>query len=70
MKEIDVIIGGPPCQGFSLANKKRKIISEDPRNKLFYDFVKTINWYNPKAFVMENVKGLLSMESGKVINQI
>ncbi|MDX9891040.1 MAG: DNA (cytosine-5-)-methyltransferase [Bacteroidales bacterium] len=70
MKEIDVIIGGPPCQGFSLANKKRNIISEDPRNKLFYDFVKTINWYNPKAFVMENVKGLLSMESGKVINQI
>lgn len=70
LKEIDVIIGGPPCQGFSLANKKRNIISEDPRNKLFYDFVKTINWYNPKAFVMENVKGLLSMESGKVINQI
>ncbi len=69
-KEIDVIIGGPPCQGFSLANKKRNKVSEDPRNKLFYEFVKTINWYNPKSFVMENVKGLLSMESGQVIKQI
>ena len=39
-KEIDVIIGGPPCQGFSLANKKRNKVSEDPRNKLFYEFVK------------------------------
>ena len=69
-KTIDVIIGGPPCQGFSLANKKRNKVSEDPRNKLFYEFVKIINWYNPKAFVMENVKGLLSMDSGRVIKQI
>lgn len=69
-QEIDVIIGGPPCQGFSLANKNRNKVDEDPRNKLFYEFVKTINWYNPKAFVMENVKGLLSMQSGKVIQQI
>lgn len=68
--EVDVIIGGPPCQGFSLANKRRNTISEDPRNNLFYEFVKTINWYNPKAFVMENVKGLLSMKSGQVIKQI
>lgn len=69
-KKIDVIIGGPPCQGFSLANKNRNKVSEDPRNKLFYEFVKTINWYNPKSFVMENVKGLLSMESGQVVKQI
>ncbi len=69
-RTIDVIIGGPPCQGFSLANKNRNKIAEDPRNKLFYEFVKTINWYNPKSFVMENVKGLLSMQSGKVIKQI
>lgn len=69
-KSIDVIIGGPPCQGFSLANKNRNKVSEDPRNKLFYEFVKTINWYNPKSFVMENVKGLLSMESGQVVKQI
>lgn len=69
-KNIDVIIGGPPCQGFSLANKRRRNDSNDPRNQLFYEFIKTIEWYNPKAFVMENVKGLLSMQSGKVIEQI
>ena len=67
---IDIVIGGPPCQGFSLANKNRNKVSEDPRNKLFYEFIKIINWYNPKAFVMENVKGLLSMEKGAVIKQI
>lgn len=66
----DVIIGGPPCQGFSLANKKRNKVADDPRNRLFYGFVKFIDWYSPKAFVMENVKGLLSMKDGKVIETI
>jgi DNA (cytosine-5)-methyltransferase 1 len=66
----DIIIGGPPCQGFSLANKRRNKIKDDPRNKLFYQFVKFIDWYSPKAFVMENVKGLLSMQKGKVIKTI
>lgn len=66
----DIIIGGPPCQGFSLANKRRNTIKEDPRNKLFYQFVKFIDWYSPKAFVMENVKGLLSMHGGEVIRTI
>jgi DNA (cytosine-5)-methyltransferase 1 len=69
-QEVDVITGGPPCQGFSLANKNRNKVEDDPRNKLFYDYVKVIKWYNPKAFVMENVKGLLSMEKGKVIQTI
>ncbi len=69
-EEVDVIIGGPPCQGFSLANKRRNKVADDPRNRLFYEFVKVINWYNPKSFVMENVKGLLSMKSGEVIKQI
>lgn len=69
-KEPDIIIGGPPCQGFSLANKRRNKIKDDPRNKLFYGFVKFINWYSPKAFVMENVKGLLSMQNGEVIKTI
>ena len=66
----DIIIGGPPCQGFSLANKHRNAMKDDPRNKLFYQFIKFIEWYHPKAFVMENVKGLLSMQNGKVINTI
>ena len=66
----DIIIGGPPCQGFSLANKRRNTIKDDPRNKLFYQFVKFIDWYSPKAFVMENVKGLLYMQKGEVIQTI
>lgn len=66
----DIIVGGPPCQGFSLANKRRNKVKDDPRNKLFYGFVKFINWYSPKAFVMENVKGLLSMQNGEVIKTI
>ena len=66
----DVIIGGPPCQGFSLANKRRNQVADDPRNKLFYGFVKFIDWYSPKAFVMENVKGLLSMQNGEVLKTI
>ena len=69
-KRPDVIIGGPPCQGFSLANKNRNKIKDDPRNRLFYHFVKFIDWYSPKAFVMENVKGLLSMKGGEVIKTI
>ena len=69
-KHPDVIIGGPPCQGFSLANKNRNKIKDDPRNRLFYHFVKFIDWYSPKAFVMENVKGLLSMKNGQVIKTI
>ena len=66
----DIIVGGPPCQGFSLANKRRNKIQDDPRNKLFYGFIKFINWYSPKAFIMENVKGLLSMQKGAVIKTI
>lgn len=66
----DIIIGGPPCQGFSLANKRRNKVSDDPRNQLFYGFVKFIDWYSPKAFVMENVKGLLSMKNGEVLKII
>lgn len=66
----DIIVGGPPCQGFSLANKRRNKVADDPRNKLFYGFVKFINWYSPKAFVMENVKGLLSMQKGQVLQTI
>ena len=66
----DIIIGGPPCQGFSLANKNRNKVSDDPRNKLFYGFVKFIDWYSPKCFVMENVKGLLSMQKGEVLSTI
>jgi len=58
LKNIDGIIGGPPCQGFSLSGNRD---TKDPRNSLFVDFVRFVKVLKPKFFVMENVKGLLSM---------
>lgn len=57
---IDGIIGGPPCQGFSLSGNRDK---RDPRNSLFMEFVRFVKYFNPKFFVMENVTGLLSMKT-------
>jgi len=57
---IDIIVGGPPCQGFSIAGKRDK---KDPRNSLFMEFYKYINFFKPKAFIMENVIGILSMKT-------
>lgn len=62
-QEIDVVVGGPPCQGFSEANRQRVI--DDPRNKLYKYFVKAVEKIAPKFVVMENVKGML-----KVANQV
>lgn len=64
----DVIIGGFPCQGFSIANTKRSM--EDKRNFLYKEMLRIIKDKNPKMFVAENVKGLLSMEKGKVFEMI
>ena len=61
--EVDVIIGGPPCQGMSLAGKR---LNDDPRNQLFKSFVKAVDRLKPKAFVMENVPGLLSTNGGEI----
>jgi DNA (cytosine-5)-methyltransferase 1 len=58
-QEVAVVIGGPPCQGFSMANRQRLI--EDPRNILYKYYVKGIENIRPKFFVMENVKGMLSV---------
>jgi len=57
MKNVSVVIGGPPCQGFSTANRQRMI--DDPRNKLYKYFVKAIEKIQPEFFVMENVYGIL-----------
>ncbi len=57
-KQIDLIVGGPPCQGFSMANRQRLI--NDPRNHLYKEFVKIVSGLQPRAFMMENVKGMLS----------
>lgn len=64
----DVIIGGFPCQGFSVANTKRSM--EDKRNFLYKEMLRIIKDKKPKVFLAENVKGILSMEKGKVIEMI
>ena len=58
-KNVDLVIGGPPCQGFSIANQQR--IIDDPRNKLYKSFVNVVDKTTPKLFVMENVKGMLKV---------
>lgn len=64
----DVVIGGFPCQGFSVANTKRSM--EDKRNFLYKEMLRIISDKKPKFFMAENVKGLLSMENGKVFEMI
>lgn len=66
-KPIDVIIGGPPCQGFSMAGKRQP---NDPRNSLFMEYLRMVKSLSPKIFLMENVKGLLSMKNEEGINVI
>ena len=60
----DIIIGGPPCQGFSFAGPAKKD-PKDPRNTLFKDFAKWIDHFQPQFFVMENVKGILLRKNAK-----
>lgn len=59
-EKVDVVIGGPPCQGFSSANKHHRVI-DDPRNELYKYFVKAVEQLVPKVVVMENVKGMLKV---------
>lgn len=66
--EIDLVIGGFPCQGFSVANNKRSM--KDERNFLYKEMLRVIRDKKPKFFVAENVKGILSMKKGKVIEMI
>lgn len=66
--ELDVLIGGPPCQGFSINAPERFL--DDPRNRLFRDFVKFVSEFSPRAFVFENVPGLLSLGDGRIFRQI
>lgn len=67
ISDVDVIIGGPPCQGFSVAGKR---IIEDERNKLYKAFVGFVDCFRPHAFVMENVPNILSIGNGVVKDSI
>lgn len=66
--DCDIIIGGFPCQGFSIANTKRS--ATDQRNQLYKQLVRVIKAKHPKFFLAENVKGILSLERGKVLELI
>lgn len=65
--QVDVVIGGPPCQGFSYAGWRDP---NDKRNQLFRDFVELVKRIKPKFFVMENVLGILTMRKGEAIKEI
>ena len=66
--DCEVVIGGFPCQGFSQANLLR--FEKDERNKLYLEFLRVLRDKRPKYFLAENVRGILSLSSGKVIQTI
>ena len=66
-KEVEGIIGGPPCTGFSSVGNRRP---NDPRNMLVFFFIKWVEYFKPLFFVMENVKGILTMGRGQVVEKI
>ncbi len=69
-RKIDVIIGGPPCQGFSIAGKIGRNFIDDERNQLFKEFVRFVEVVKPRIFVMENVAALKTHNKGKTIEEI
>lgn len=72
-KESEVIIGGPPCQGFSMAGariREKCAFMNDPRNYLFRHYVNVVKIVRPKVFLLENVKGILSKDGGAIFREI
>ena len=67
-KDADIVLGGPPCQGFS--QKGKRLSLKDPRNYLFRYFAKVVNFVKPKYFVMENVPNLLTTSNGYFKDEI
>lgn len=65
--EIDLVAGGPPCQGFSTAGMKDKA---DPRNSLIGEFIRIVSELRPRAFLLENVTGLKTMHGGKLFENV
>lgn len=66
--EIDIVLGGPPCQAFSIFGKRKGL--EDPRGNLVWEYLRIIKEVEPKAFVFENVAGLMSIHDGKLFDEI
>lgn len=69
-KDVDVIIGGPPCQGFSIAGNIGRTLIEDERNDLFKEFVRFVACIQPKLFVMENVAAMATHLKGRTIRSV
>ncbi len=74
-ENVDVIIGGPPCQGFSTIGKRvssdpEKRLKHDPRNELVLTYARIIREIRPKFIVMENVKGILTLQNGTYLNNV
>lgn len=73
--DVDVLIGGPPCQGFSTIGARVSSNEErrkrfDPRNTLFKQYIRILNYIKPKFFLMENVKGIMTRDKGKIFEEI
>ena len=66
--DVSVIIGGPPCQGFSSIRPFRSINDDDPRNSLFEEYASFVNYFRPVTFVIENVVGLATHKDGATID--
>lgn len=75
-EEVDLVVGGPPCQGFSMFGKRRFVNTQgyepksDPRNFLVYEYIRIVKELNPKFFFMENVKGFTNLDNGLFINEV
>jgi len=65
--DIDLVVGGPPCQAYSTVGKR---LVDDPRGKLFQEYYRVLKELSPKAFIFENVKGLLSLQKGELMKNI
>jgi DNA (cytosine-5)-methyltransferase 1 len=71
-RNVDVLIGGPPCQAYSLVGRSRmkEVVSKDSRNFLFYYYLNLVKEFEPKMFVFENVPGILNARKGEVFVKI
>ena len=67
IRDVDLIVAGPPCQGFSVAGRRNP---KDRRNRLFEEVLRFVEVFQPKIVVIENVVGMLSMAGGKVVAEI
>jgi DNA (cytosine-5)-methyltransferase 1 len=66
-EKVDIIVGGPPCQGFSVAGKR---LEDDPRNTLWKAYIDIVKYYSPQILVLENVPAIKSLYNGEVARKI